>query len=386
MRVIHYCDLTYINSTSSKGNQEKYHIDNEWIKTDYLGYEGASEFLASEILKCSNIKEFVPYRIEKAEIENRHGMLQKRNICVSKDFLLPGEEIITLEKLLRQKYGSSFEKEIQGKSIKEAISNIVNLVEKATGISDYGKHLTQMLEFDAFILNEDRHSQNIAFIYGNGVYKPCPIFDNGAAFLSDTSRDYPLDEKTNKLVSFVDAKPFSSSFEKQVRACQELYGKQLVLNLEDMSNQISVIKSYYGERISNRIQHVYDIQKFKNRNLLNIKDISSEKGTKMDFIGLSQEVAQNFLLYIENGGNVISAIIPNEFVSALKIRMSEEEIPYIVADNTKDTVQIITKDIYKRDFLQVQKDVFFNTNQKPSYSFESPNVESVLEKNDDYEK
>ena len=141
--------------------------------------------MASELLKYSNIKEFVPYSVERANVENKNGLFRKENICVSKNFLSSGEEIITLERLLKQKYETTFEKETKGKPIKEAISDIVKLVEESTGIQNYGANLTQLLEFDAFILNEDRHSQNIAFIYNNGVYKPSPVFDNGGAFLPE---------------------------------------------------------------------------------------------------------------------------------------------------------------------------------------------------------
>lgn len=38
MRKIYYADAIASNITSSKGNQEKFHIENEWIKVDTLGY------------------------------------------------------------------------------------------------------------------------------------------------------------------------------------------------------------------------------------------------------------------------------------------------------------------------------------------------------------
>lgn len=34
---------------SSKGNQLKFQIGDRWIKADFLGYEGAAEYVASEI-------------------------------------------------------------------------------------------------------------------------------------------------------------------------------------------------------------------------------------------------------------------------------------------------------------------------------------------------
>ena len=43
------------------GNQTKARVDGTWYKADYLGYEGAAEYVASSILKYSNIKNYVNY-------------------------------------------------------------------------------------------------------------------------------------------------------------------------------------------------------------------------------------------------------------------------------------------------------------------------------------
>ena len=36
---------------SSKGNQLKWETDGIWYKADYMGYEGLSEYVVSELLK-----------------------------------------------------------------------------------------------------------------------------------------------------------------------------------------------------------------------------------------------------------------------------------------------------------------------------------------------
>ena len=42
-----------------------------------------------------------------------------------------------------------------------------------------------------FFLNEDRHTHNITVLMnGKGDYAYCPIFDNGAGLLADTTMDY----------------------------------------------------------------------------------------------------------------------------------------------------------------------------------------------------
>jgi len=51
-----------------------------------------------------------------------------------------------------------------------------------------------------------------------------PIFDNGAAFLSDTRRDYPLTSPTVKLIDKVRCKPIVTHFDKQIDAVREVVG------------------------------------------------------------------------------------------------------------------------------------------------------------------
>ena len=47
-----------MNNISSMGNQDKFYDKNTdgWYKEDYLGYEGLSEYVVSELLKRSEIK------------------------------------------------------------------------------------------------------------------------------------------------------------------------------------------------------------------------------------------------------------------------------------------------------------------------------------------
>lgn len=69
-------------NSCSKGNQPKFEQNGYWYKQDYLGYEGASEYVASEILKHSNISNYVEYKMCPVEID---GKIEKG--CVSSNFL-----------------------------------------------------------------------------------------------------------------------------------------------------------------------------------------------------------------------------------------------------------------------------------------------------------
>ena len=53
-----------------------------------------------------------------------------------------------------------------------------------------GVYMNKLLTIDALFLNEDRHTHNIAVLMnGKGDYAYCPIFDNGAGLLADTTMD-----------------------------------------------------------------------------------------------------------------------------------------------------------------------------------------------------
>ena len=52
----------------------------------------------------------------------------------------------------------------------------------------------------------------------------CPIFDQGAGLLADTSMDYPMDADVYKLMQDVQAKTFCEDFDEQLELSEKLYG------------------------------------------------------------------------------------------------------------------------------------------------------------------
>ena len=65
--------------------------------------------------------------------------------------------------------------------------------------------------------NEDRHTNNILFLFDTEkeTWKLSPIFDHGLSLLS-VIKDYPLEKPLSILKRKVKAKPFNSSFSKQL--------------------------------------------------------------------------------------------------------------------------------------------------------------------------
>lgn len=243
---------------SSKGNQPKWFINGIWYKADHMGYEGLAEVVVSRLLEKSNITNFVKYYPVKIEFGhyNRTG-------CYSYNFLKSGLELVPLERLHRLYKSVGLGKMLKDISdVSERIKYSVDFVEETTKLENVGKYLTAMIEIDAFFLNEDRHTNNIAFIRDpeTNEFSFCPYFDQGLSLLSDLE-GFWLDGDTDKHIMRVTAKPFGS-FNKQLIAAQNLYGKQLEFNfsMNDVDEILKEFKGYYNEDIIDRVHYIIEKQ------------------------------------------------------------------------------------------------------------------------------
>lgn len=241
---------------SSKGNQLKWEQDGIWYKADYTGYEGMAEYVVSGLLKFSNMKDkdFISYSTEEIGY--------KQNVfcgCKSGNFLPPGWQIITLERLFESFYGKSLYKSIftiQG--VEERARFLTLQVELMTGLKKFGEHLVSLLTIDALFLNEDRHMHNIAVLCDEtGRYHYCPIFDNGSALLSDTTMDYPMNEDIIDLIPQAHSKTLSSDFDEQLEAVENLYGQSMKFsyNEHDILELLEKEK-YYPAEIKIRVRDI----------------------------------------------------------------------------------------------------------------------------------
>ena len=86
--------------------------------------------------------------------------------------------------------------------------------------------MTLQFEIDGLILNDDRHLNNIAVISRNGSFDYCPIFDQGAGLLSNVMYN-PFEIIPKSLIARAKARPFQTTFNQQIRAMENQYGKQL---------------------------------------------------------------------------------------------------------------------------------------------------------------
>lgn len=200
---------------TSKGDQRKWKVGDRWYKADYMGYESLAEVLVSHFL----------------------------------------------EKLYRQYTGESLATKIaEFAEPSERIQYLVEEVEKLTGINAFGKYITAVLEIDAFFLNEDRHTNNLAVVYNENTkqYSFSPIFDQGLCLFADTRLDYPLHLSLEECRKKIQAKPFSTDFDEQLDAAEALYGVQVQFDfsMKDLENEITRLAEKYSPVICERIQQL----------------------------------------------------------------------------------------------------------------------------------
>lgn len=244
-----------IENHTSKGNQPKWHIDGKWYKADHMGYEALAEYVVSELLKKSNVENFVVYDLVEIKYDNKTSLG-----CVSDNFRENYEMLVPIEKLHRQYFGKGLADALSDKeSTEDKIKYTVSFIEKITSLEKVGEYFSAMLAIDAFFLNEDRHTNNIAVIRNEKTkkYRFAPVFDNGLSLLSDTN-DYTTDCDIYENMQRVNAKPFDRSFDEQLNVAEELYGTQLkfCFTRNDVYNIISDLKNVYDEKIVERAEQI----------------------------------------------------------------------------------------------------------------------------------
>lgn len=250
---VHFVTNDKVAETSSKGNQEKWFDaeTNRWYKIDQFGYEALSETVISTLLENSNIEMDFPFRFVRYRMEKLHVHGRERNGCSSENFLNPDQNIVTLSHLFKQEYHTPLST-LLGKlpSDKQRIAWLAENTMKLTGLALFPQYLTLLFEVDALFLNEDRHLNNIAVLQENGTFDYCPIFDNGAALLSNT-QIYQMDIDPRAHIKSVRARPFNTTFNRQIIAVRNLFGAQLQMpkfSRSEINDVLEPLLPYYASR------------------------------------------------------------------------------------------------------------------------------------------
>lgn len=184
------------NSNTTQGTQPKWKKDNWFYKQDQHGHEGFVEWLVSELLKLSDMENFVVY--EQCEINGKNG-------CRSKNFLSEGETFVTAESLYERATGySGLSDYLLGLDNPEKrLEYLLKLFQ--TFDVDAREYFGQMLQLDYLICNIDRHVHNYGLVLSHAP-RIAPVFDHGLSLDTNHSGEQI-------------AATISGSFEAQLAAC-----------------------------------------------------------------------------------------------------------------------------------------------------------------------
>lgn len=263
-------DIRTNDRQSSKGNQLKWENGGMWYKADYAGYEGLAEYMISHLLEQSSLSpsEYALYSLEQIKYKSSIYCGVK-----SRSFLQRGWQIITLERLFKNFSGESLYKATYKiGNHEERMIFLVEQVERITGLTEFGKYLNKLFTIDALFLNEDRHMHNIAVLMnGKGEFAYCPIFDNGAGLLSDTTMDYPMNDDIYQLMDNVQPKTICSDFDEQLDISEALYGENIRFMFSEKDVQRLLEKAdIYLEQQKNRVETIIRMQMRKYRYLFSV--------------------------------------------------------------------------------------------------------------------
>ena len=240
-----------IAETSSKGNQEKWLDQGKWYKLDQFGYEALAETFTSMLLEHSNIERETPFTFTRYKMERLYVHGRERTGCSSDNFLGIRESIVTISHLFRQYLGGSLADALSRlSSDKKRMAYLAEATAEITGLEECPQYLTLLFEIDALVLNDDRHLNNIAVIEKDGKFKYCPIFDQGAGLLSNMMY-CPMHIIPKTLIAYARALPFHTTFNRQIRTMQRMYGKQLYIprfSRRELYEMLEPLLPYYAER------------------------------------------------------------------------------------------------------------------------------------------
>lgn len=181
----------------------------------------------------------------------------------SKCFLKEDWQIITLERMFQNFFGESLYKSIYTIAEHEnRLRFLVSQVERVTGLKDFGVYLNKLFTIDAFFLNEDRHTHNIAVLMNEkGEFAYCPIFDNGAGLLADTTMDYPLQEDVYELIRQPQAKTICADFDEQLDISETLYKENIKFRFtkKDVKDLLEHANEYAQEE-KDRVEKIIYVQ------------------------------------------------------------------------------------------------------------------------------
>ena len=205
--------ITTTDERSSKGYARKYLKDGFWYKQTAGAFNAQAEVICSRILAKMRTAPFVAYALCRV-----NGQYATRSL----DFR-QGRTFVTLNELYLMHTGVSLFKEfsdLRGRGSVfqyKAAGEIIRFADElgAAGFKDW---LSLLFQFDALVLNEDRHWNNIGFLVNTDGSLVCgPFFDFDCALFSTL-------EDLDRIEEYAEAAPCHPFFEKHAEQLEFAYG------------------------------------------------------------------------------------------------------------------------------------------------------------------
>ena len=163
--------FTSQNGGSSRGYAAKAKIGDMWYKISAGAFNAQAEVVASRLAGFTNAGDCVEYEM---------CIVNDKYATKSKDFLVELENE-TVKSLHAKVTGAPIEPMLEKLSGHELYIYVTNIVKTGIGLDLFApavfRKLSLLLQFDALILNEDRHFNNIKFIRKSGIWDLAPAFD-----------------------------------------------------------------------------------------------------------------------------------------------------------------------------------------------------------------
>ncbi|MDR1643826.1 MAG: HipA domain-containing protein [Clostridiales bacterium] len=219
-------------SRTSKGYASKFIVDGCWYKINCGAFNSHAEAACSLLLELSNIEEYVKYELCMVNGE----FATKSSDWTNSSLFQPLDCLYRLSSDCNSLHVLSYS--VHGSALMDLV---IRFATRDLEITDFADKLSLLLQFDAFVLNEDRHFGNIGFINENGIWRMSPFYDFDCALLScceDLSDDY-LAQYLKKKPSL----PFCPTHEEQLALALSISDKRLNIKPFDAEQLIGGIWS-----------------------------------------------------------------------------------------------------------------------------------------------
>jgi hypothetical protein len=224
---------------SSRGYAKKARAGGSWFKLSAGAFNAQAEAVASRLARYTNVGECVDYVM--CDVNGEYATR-------SQDFLT-GAVFETVKSLHAKVTGTPIE------SVSEALSGdslfryVANIVKRGIGFDLLEpvrfRKLSLLLQFDALVLNEDRHFGNILFVKRAGGWDLAPAFDFDCSLFSCVEDLSEVSDYRRPSL------PFYRTHDEQLRWLQSLSDDRLVLrafNVEDLTRGVWDFKHAIGKR------------------------------------------------------------------------------------------------------------------------------------------